>query len=640
MKEIEFNGNKLTIYSYINNNICFEYFIGYEVASLLGYKNHARTINDKVSTCNKLIFRDYPGVKEPKLDPRTILLSKTGINEIIKTRKNISEDVSNILEKFNIVTKNESTIIKTDEYKEIEFIIEEDEQEVEFIIEEDENDLTTYSYISNYLCFEYFVGYEIASLLGYKDTNKTIRNNVSKCNQLEFRDYPGVKEPLLDPRTILITSDGAIEILLKTRKRISPDVLHILKKFNIDTTNRKCLTKEQQTLSSITDVFKTEKFEDQFKIGPYYLDLYFSEHKIINECDENGHADRKPYKERERMDYVNNKLGIDDSHWIRFNPDAHDFDITRVIGQIYRKIDEIKDKKNKEEIKLLEEENKKKYDEEIRKIEGNKIVEKKKNEFRKCKKCKVNKKFTLEFFSLTGIGLSRSCKECCYQSGAGNEKPVKQYDVEGNFIKRYNSAKEAAEMNNLRANNIARCCRGVVKISENYIWTFANNEDEENTIKNEANNEDENDIVEDVVTEQLITKEIVKRKNSVVKTVAQYNMDGTFIKTFDSGHDAAKEISVLPESIYSAIRNKFLSKGFQWRYVIDDNIIQKIPEVTAHKKYMKQVEIYKDGKLYKSFISIREAATIMNVNISMCRKFLAGTKKDPSNCEWKFKQSL
>ena len=233
-----------------------------------------------------------------------------------------------------------------------------EDQEIEFIIEEDENELNMYSYISNYLCFEYFVGYEITALLGYKDTNKTIRTSVSKCNQLEFRDYPGVKEPKLDPRVILITRDGAVEILLKTRKRISPDVLHILKKFNIDTTNRKCLTKEQQTLSSITDVFKTEKFEDQFKIGPYYLDLYFSEHKIINECDENGHADRKPYKERERMDYVNKTLEIDDSHWIRFNPDAHDFDITKVIGQIYRKIDEIKDKKNKEEIKLLEEEKK------------------------------------------------------------------------------------------------------------------------------------------------------------------------------------------------------------------------------------------------------------------------------------------
>ena len=643
-QEIEFiideDEKDLNMYVHIINNLYIEYFVGYEITELLGYKNPSKTINDNISKCNQLIFKDYPGIKEPCLDPRVILITREGVSEILKkTRKRVSDEVLNILKKFNIDTtkckiskKNEPTLSS-----EIKI---QNEQEVEFIIEEDENDLTTYSYISKYLCFEYFVGYEIASLLGYKNPAQTILNNVSKCNQLEFRDYPGIKEPALNPKTILITSDGAIEILLKTRKRISPDVLHILKKFNIDTTNRKCLTKEQQTLSSITDVFKTEKFEDQFKIGSYYLDLYFSEHKIVIECDENGHADRKPYKERERMDYVNETLQIDDSHWIRFNPDEHDFDITRVIGQIYRKIDEIK----QYEYLKIEEENKKKYEEEIRKIEGNKIVEKKKKElFRKCKKCKLKKELTLEFFSFTGTGFSISCKECCYQSGAGNEKPVKQYDVEGKFIRRYNSAKEAAEMNNLKPNNIGRCCRGVVKISGNYIWTFDNDVKDDKSVyivEQILSSNEEETIVEDLlnsVENEINVEEVNKRKNSVIKTVAQYNTDGTFIRTYESGHEAAKAIGVIPESIYSSIRNNFVSKGFLWKYVIDGIIIPKIPEVTPHKKYMKQVEIYKDEKLYKSFISIREAATNMNVNISMCRKFLAGIKKDPSNYEWKFK---
>jgi len=54
---------------------------------------------------------------------------------------------------------------------------------------------------------------------------------------------------------------------------------------------------------------------------------------------------------------------------------------------------------------------------------------------------------------------------------------------------------------------------------------------------------------------------------------------------------------------------------------------------------MKQVEVYKEGQLYKSFISIREAATFMNVNITKVRKFLEG-KKDINNFEWKFKEIL
>jgi very-short-patch-repair endonuclease len=223
-------------------------------------------------------------------------------------------------------------------------------EENDFIIKE--NELTTYDYISNGYYFEYFVGFEVAALIGYASPAKVVTNNVSKCNQLVFRDFPGVKIPELNPKIILITRDGAIEMLLKTRKRISPDVLHILKKFNIDTTNRKCLTKEQQTLTSIANTFKTEKFEDQYKIGKYYLDLYFPEYKIVVECDENGHTDRKPENERERMDFVNKKLDIDDSNWIRFNPDEYDFDMSKVIGRVYRKINYIKEEK----IKILEEE--------------------------------------------------------------------------------------------------------------------------------------------------------------------------------------------------------------------------------------------------------------------------------------------
>jgi very-short-patch-repair endonuclease len=137
-------------------------------------------------------------------------------------------------------------------------------------------------------------------------------------------------------------------------------------------------------LSTITDVFKTEKFEDQFKIGSYYLDLYFSEYKIVIECDENGHVDRKPCDEKERMDFVNKELNIDDSHWIRFNPDDHNFDISKVIGKIYRKIDQIKEIKLKEEYSKM----------------------KKKVEFKKCFKCKIKKKFTTEFFDTCGTGLS------------------------------------------------------------------------------------------------------------------------------------------------------------------------------------------------------------------------------------------
>ena len=283
------------------------------------------------------------------------------------------------------------------------------------------------------------------------------------------------------------------------------------------------------------------------------------------------------------MDFVNESLEIDDSHWIRFNPDEHDFDIAKVIGAVYRKIDEIKDKTRKS------------------------------TDQKECFRCNVNKK--LELFKKTPTGFTKTCIDCLDKDKNNRSekcKPVRQYALDGVFIKQFDSVKEASEALNISAGQISANCRNPTKIKTagKYMWKFANEQKEKN---------------------------IDGMKSDVIKTVAQYNTDGEFIKTFSSGHEAASEYDVTPSSIYGAIRNNFVSKGFLWRYVEDGVIIPKIDKVTPHRKYMKQVDIYKDDVLFKSFLSITEASKEMKINVSMCRKFLEGTKNDPVGYKWKFK---
>lgn len=283
------------------------------------------------------------------------------------------------------------------------------------------------------------------------------------------------------------------------------------------------------------------------------------------------------------MDFVNKELNIDDTNWIRFNPDEHDFDIAKVIGAVYRKIDEIKDKTRKS------------------------------TDERQCFRCNVDKK--LEFFKKSSTGFTKTCIDCLDKDKNNRTKkfkPVRQYTLGGVFIKQFESVKEAADALNISSGQISANCRNPTKIKTagKYMWKFANEQKEKN---------------------------IDGMKSDVIKTVAQYNTDGEFIKTFSSGHEAASEYDVTPSSIYGAIRNNFVSKGFLWRYVEDGIIIPKIDKVTPHRKYMKQVDIYKDDVLFKSFLSIREAANEMKINITMCRKFLEGAKSDPVGYKWKFK---
>ena len=79
--------------------------------------------------------------------------------------------------------------------------------------------------------------------------------------------------------------------------------------------------------------------------------MYFPDQKIVIECDENGHKDRKPFDERERMDFINNELDIDDSYWIRYNPDEYNFDLSKVIGKIYNRIILSKEEQIEKEIR-------------------------------------------------------------------------------------------------------------------------------------------------------------------------------------------------------------------------------------------------------------------------------------------------
>jgi len=59
-------------------------------------------------------------------------------------------------------------------------------------------------------------------------------------------------------------------------------------------------------------------------------------------------------------------------------------------------------------------------------------------------------------------------------SRAKIEKPVNQYSLEGTFIKRWNSATDAAKELNLYNSGICFCLKGKCKTSGKFIWKYTN----------------------------------------------------------------------------------------------------------------------------------------------------------------------
>jgi very-short-patch-repair endonuclease len=477
------------------------------------------------------------------------------------------------------------------------------------------NELSVYHYdVRHEFSEEYFVGYQITSLLGYKDTHKTIRNNVSKCNQLIFRDLPEEnKKPQLDPRIILINRDGAIEILIKTRKRISPDVLHILKRFGIDTTNRKCLSKEQQTLSIITNTFKTEKFEDQFKVGRYYLDLYFPEYKIVVECDENGHADRKPDDERKRMDYVNEKLGLTDDNWIRFNPDAKDFDVSKVSGKIYTRINLLKSVQIEtllqQHISLpappIEDESDSEDDESNDEEAIKELNDK--NNFKQireiCKELEIiqlgNKMDMIKRIVKYNKDLKKQLKketetielEERKHSEDEDKNYIYQYTDNGVFVNKFETIREAAKKTKTEEDDIKNVLEEKAYKANNFIW------------RNE---------------ETIFSKEELKtinRKNVVI--ILKMDVDGNVVKTYNTIQEAADDTNLSRNIIDRLTMNGQYRDGFRYVLPNKDNKIKHL----SKKEIEEIIRKNKEGK------TTAELAKEYNKNVATVRRLIFSHKK-------------
>jgi len=88
---------------------------------------------------------------------------------------------------------------------------------------------------------------------------------------------------------------------------------------------------ETQTIGFIANAYSNVlNVKRQHVMGKYRVDLYFVDHKLGVECDENGHEDRDPLQEQIRENYLKeagNKL-------IRFNPNATGFDLSNVLREI------------------------------------------------------------------------------------------------------------------------------------------------------------------------------------------------------------------------------------------------------------------------------------------------------------------
>ena len=122
------------------------------------------------------------------------------------------------------------------------------------------------------------------------------------------------------------------------------------------------------------------------------------------------------------------------------------------------------------------------------------------------------------------------------------------------------------------------------------------------------------------------------------KPVAQYNLNGEFIRSFKSINEASEVTGLNYSGIRGAAQRKAKSSGgFIWREYTsgeDDLIIKE--KITGAKDGKKEVHQYtKDGEYIRSFDSMIEASESVGVSIYAISKCATGIHKTSAGYIWK-----
>lgn len=172
-------------------------------------------------------------------------------------------------------------------------------------------------------------------------------------------------------------------------------------------------------------------------------------------------------------------------------------------------------------------------------------------------------------------------------------KPILQYDLDGNFIKEWESMTIASAELNIGTRLIFKALNGISIQSNGFMWKYK--------------------ILENYDLKIDSYKHLKGSKRR--KKVIQYDIYGNFIKIHESYRAAADFIEIKSESnISEAVNKKYIIKGFQWRNY-EDGYSQKINKYKINYSSVgKKVIAIDEHKNKLHFKSQMEAATAMSVS--------------------------
>jgi hypothetical protein len=206
------------------------------------------------------------------------------------------------------------------------------------------------------------------------------------------------------------------------------------------------------------------------------------------------------------------------------------------------------------------------------------------------------------------------------------KKPVLQFTLEGNFLKRFDSCKDAEKGTGVFASNISCCSREIlkrnIKSAGNFLWIY---EFDYLKIKKPMK----------VLISQY--KFNIKQRKRVVKL----NKDFECVAIYNNLTEAAKVANTLHCAIREACNGlKYEVKDFYWIYEDDFNNTDKFKEhknrITNRLQKRAVCSLNDKNEIVQRYESIAQAGKDMGIHPTAIGQCLKGISKTSGGLKWKY----
>lgn len=196
-------------------------------------------------------------------------------------------------------------------------------------------------------------------------------------------------------------------------------------------------------------------------------------------------------------------------------------------------------------------------------------------------------------------------------------KKVIQYNLEGSFIKIFNSVNEAALQYNVDSSNIVKNCLHSTNSCCGFMWEYYSHDYKEKI--------------------KPYKERIHKRELKSKKDVYQYDKNGNYITEYKSAKDACEHTKISKLSIQRCCRKElYTAGGFRWSYKKLENL-SSLQDENYYKGEMIKVNQYDLNMHYiKTWNSATEAKRKLGINNGSIGKCCRGELKTAGGYIWKY----